>query len=243
MHRYMINKSMARLVILALVATLVGGCSSPAKKPAPNPAPGRPGGDTTGTAGAKTTVNNPGDEVVRVIKKDARYKNSKQMQAVVVGNIAVVGMGDPDTKTAPGPATPGLRNGTRRDNTNRTMPTPPPGTAARPGVPGTVTPPTSTTPPVTTPGTYNPRPGSVKRLERGLEEQVRQKVPEVVRVYITTDPVLIRRIDTVARDMRSRVPIDRRINEIAMIVDAVSGGRAASPSTPNVPGESRPGAP
>lgn len=227
-------RHLRRLLPAALaIAVLAGGCTPPARKPAPGtPAKSTKPGDTTGTAGAKTGANNPGDEVARVLGNDARYRRSGPINAIVFGNVAIAGLGKPGTTPPAGPATPGV--------TTTPPPAPPPGTTARPGAPGTVTPPTATMPPTAVPRAYTPRPGSVRRVEARLEAEARKRVPELVRIYATTDPTLVTRIAAIARDMRNRVPVERRINEVAMIFNAITGGTAAAPSAPAAPGGTTP---
>lgn len=215
--------AMSLLGLVSVTAFYIGGCAAPARRPAP---------DSPAANNARNLSNMP-EEISKIVRN--RMRNQRNVETIMVGNIAVVGMTGPNTKPTPGPDTPGLPPGEPDPGTS---PTPPPGGAPRPGAPGGVT-----TPPapggVVKPGVpYTPQPGSTGVIDRNTTREIIGRFPQLVRVYSTNDPVLVDRIASIARDVRNRRPIDRRMDEIAFIVNAVTGTPATGtpaqtpPSTP-----------
>lgn len=196
------------LGLISVTALYVGGCASPARRPAP---------DSPATNNARNLSNMP-EEISKIVR--SRVRNQRRVETIMVGNIAVIGMTGSNTRSTPGPDTPGLPP---------TTTTPPPGGAPRPGAPGNVTtPPAPSTGGVGKPGVqYTPRAGSTGVIDRDTTREIIGRFPQLVRVYSTNDPVLVDRIASVARDVRNRRPIDRRMDEIAFIVNAVTGTPAA----------------
>lgn len=213
------SKLAAAAAALTLSASLVAGCSSPARKPAPG---GR------GAAATGTRSQDPARiaaDISSLVAARNRQRNTP-VNTIVVGNIAVVGLGSPartDTRAVP-------------DRTPAPAPSPevttPPGVAPRPGAQGGTAPP-STRPAGPTGGsTYTPKTGSTGVLSGSVTAEVRRRYPFLKRVYSTTDSVLVTRIASVARDLRNGVPIDRRIDEVAAVIRSVTAPAAPAPAAP-----------
>lgn len=206
---------------VTLLALLLSGCTTPPRKPTPS------GPRTSRAADDRTTSQDPARiaaDISRLVAERTRRK--EPVNTVLVANVAVIGLGRPartDREAMP-PATPG-----------RTPPpstVTPPGMVPRPGAPGGTTPP-ATTPPGPALGTYTPPRGSVGVLDRDVVARIRERYPFLKRVFSTNDPVLVTRIAALARDLRNGTPIDRRIDELASVVRALSTPQAPTPAAPS----------
>lgn len=208
----------AAAAALTLSASLVAGCSSPARKPAPG------GGGAAATGTRSQDPARIAADISSLVA--ARAKGKTPVNTIVLGNIAVVGLGSParaDTGAVP-------------DRTPAPAPAPevttPPGVAPRPGAQGGVAPP-STRPAGPTQGsTYTPKAGTTGVLSGSVTAEVRRRYPFLKRVYSTNDTVLVTRIASLARDLRNGVPLDRRIDEAAWVVRSVAAPAANAPAAP-----------
>lgn len=215
------SRSLRLWSAVTLCALLLGGCS-PNRKPARRPNPADPGRNV-----ASAATPNIAEDISRIIR--AR-KGNEPVNTIVVGNIAVVGVGRPDPDAG--------RNAPLREPTATPSPgnEPPPGLAPRAGMPSGTSPPANTPPGPALMHTYTPRRGTTDLLDRATAAEVMRVYPFLKRVYRTTDPVLVARISSVATAVRDGVPIDRRIDETAWIVRSmtmVTVPLPQSPSTPN----------
>lgn len=180
--------AMSLLGLVSVTAFYIGGCAAPARRPAP---------DSPAANNARNLSNMP-EEISKIVRN--RMRNQRNVETIMVGNIAVVGMTGPNTK-------------------------PTPGGVVKPGVP------------------YTPQPGSTGVIDRDTTREIIGRFPQLVRVYSTNDPVLVDRIASIARDVRNRRPIDRRMDEIAFIVNAVTGTPATGTPATGTPAQTPPSTP
>lgn len=201
---------------LLIGVLLVGGCAAD-KKPARRPNPADPGRKV-----ALAATPNLAEDISRIIR--ARQGSGVPVQTIVVGNVAVAGVGRPDPDAA--------NRAPLREPTATPSPgnEPPPGLAPRAGVPSGMSPPGPALMP-----TYTPRQETTGLLDRGTAAEVMRAYPFLKRIYRTTDPALVARIASVATHVRSGRPIDQRIDETAWIVRSVAAVTPPAAPTPVAP--------
>ncbi len=224
----------------AALAATAAGCLARTTPPSPRPKPEQ---------SASTASMNPGDEISRLVKD--RMKDARNVDTIVVGNVAVVGVDKGLTARptapqapqpgggAPTPGAPGVAPGT--------PPTAPPPSGARPGTPPPpgataplprmapgvspdTTPPTKTEGAPLPPTTMAPPPDRIDVLPASLRDEIMRRFPQIVRVHSTDDPNLVPRIASIARDIRNRRQVADRANEMAHLVFMTSTDRTIPPA-------------
>ncbi|MBX6377121.1 MAG: hypothetical protein IRY95_01060 [Clostridia bacterium] len=180
-------------LLVALTAPVTACTWTPARRP-PSPAPG--------PDGARVPAPDASLEVAHIVREQT---GRNDVAAVVVGNVALVGLGAPPGKT-PGTAPP---------------------TTPRLAPPGVERP----RPHAAQPSENAVDAVVVGPLDGRVADAVRARYPYIRRLLVTDDPDLSSRIASLARDLQLGRPIDRRLREIVDVAEAVerrAGGQSAA---------------
>lgn len=216
-------------VLLSLLAILLTGCPSPARRPdaAPGPNVAPPGG----LGGPLARGADPAEGIADLIA-GAGMVGARRPDVLVLGNVALVGLQDGDRVPAPGAGAPVA---------------PAPGAAAprTPAAPG----------PNLVPGAPVPgQPGAGGAVPNravdwdDLATRVRSAYPHIVEVRFAEDDGAANRLSQIVSDYRAGRPITGRLDDLEDLIDdmRVERGRAPAPAArpapapvPAVPGAGR----
>lgn len=243
--RKRLSASLALALVLVLALT-VSACTAQ-RRPAPGTPNLPPPGGTTPPTTPGETVRDVAASISSAIA-GMGLPGVRTVHTVTLSNVALVGLemttnAGPSGTPSTGAAGPGTTGGgtTGRTGAGATTPTAP----ATPGTPGTAPGGTATgTAPGTSPAGTAPGAaagGPMTDQQRAVADRVRTMFPQVVDVYVTSDPARVAELARIADDVRRGVPITNHMDRLTALVKALKPA-ATTPAAPGTtPGRTAPG--
>lgn len=219
--RKRIPAALALALVLAVALTL--SACVPQRRPAPgNPNLPPPGG-TTPPVSPGEAVRDLAASISSAVA-GMGLPGVRTVHTVTLSNVALVGLemtGTPGTAGAPSTGA-----GTTA-----------PGTTG-PGAGTTTTPTTPVTP--GTPTAPGGAAGTATDQQRAVADRVRTMFPQVVEVYVTSDPTRVTELARIADDVRRGVPVTNHMDRLAALVKALRPA-TTRPTPGTTPGATAPG--